>query len=95
MQALKPGGWLVLEELDQAIAGLADPASEPALVAILDKLDAMLRGLAAQQMTEVPITTGMGDVNFGRRLYGVMLRHGLERSRSDCDRPQRISWSHR
>jgi ubiquinone/menaquinone biosynthesis C-methylase UbiE len=79
VQPLKPGGWLLIEEFDQAIAGLADPASDPVLVAILDKLDAILRGVASLQMIAEPITTGMGDVNFGRRLYGIMQRHGLER----------------
>jgi hypothetical protein len=79
VNALKPGGWLLLEEFDQAIAGLADPVSDPALTAALDKLDGISRGLAWQQLTDVPANTGMGDVNFGRRLYGVMQTHGLER----------------
>jgi ubiquinone/menaquinone biosynthesis C-methylase UbiE len=77
--ALTPGGWLLLEEFDQAIAGLADPASDPALVAALDKLDSISRGLAWQQLTDVPTNTGMGDINLGRRLYGVMQKHALER----------------
>jgi hypothetical protein len=79
VKAPKPGGWLLLEGFDQAIAGLADPASDPALVAVLDKLDSISRGLAWQQLTDVPTNTAMGDVNFGRRLYGVVQKHGLER----------------
>jgi ubiquinone/menaquinone biosynthesis C-methylase UbiE len=79
VRALKPGGWILVEDVDQATAGLADPASDPALVAALDKIASNARATAWQQLAGAPTSTAMGDINHGRRLYGAMRRHRLER----------------
>jgi ubiquinone/menaquinone biosynthesis C-methylase UbiE len=65
--ALKPGGWLLLEEPDY-ISAIHDPTMEPAAAALSKKgWDALLRQLQSRGY----------DVGFGRRLYNDLAINGL------------------
>jgi ubiquinone/menaquinone biosynthesis C-methylase UbiE len=69
VQAVKPGGWILVEDFDHITVGLADPSSTPQLVAALDRLGAAHRE-AAQRQTNLPGSARM-DAIYGRRLYGA------------------------
>jgi SAM-dependent methyltransferase len=63
--ALKPGGWLVIEDFD-VLSLLADPQANPAECAL--KTHAALRELLLRRGA---------DLRFGRRLSGRLHAHGL------------------
>jgi|SRR5271168_3730469 len=63
--ALKPGGWLVIEDFD-VLSLLADPQANPAECAL--KTHAALRELLLRRGA---------DLRFGRRLGGRLRAHGL------------------
>lgn len=69
VQALKPGGWLLVEDFDHVTVGLADPSSDPRLVAAFDRAAAGRRE-AAQRQTRLPGGSRV-DAIYGRRLYGA------------------------
>jgi SAM-dependent methyltransferase len=89
VSALKPGGWLVVEEMDFAGAAL-DPACGPDAVALFDvALAGLQRGMAEHGT----------DSYFGRRLLGALRSRGLQaiatEGRSSCSpggSPASIAW---
>ena len=58
--ALRPGGWLVTEEIDNAVAGSVDSAHP-----LAEAFDACYR-----QRIEFALDTGVMDLCFGRALPG-------------------------
>lgn len=66
--ALKPDGWLLVEEPDYITNGLPDPRVDAGAAALLAKLKQ-----AAEILT---VSRGM-DLHYGRRLYGDVLARGL------------------
>jgi SAM-dependent methyltransferase len=65
--ALRPGGWLLLEEPDY-FSKVADPANAPEA----NKLFERVRSAEARWMAEAGI-----DQSYGRRLFGALVRRGL------------------
>jgi len=69
ISALKPGGWVVVEDFDRALENLSETTSDEHAQALLLKLRlAQQRRMAARGV----------DQQFGRNLFGVLQRHGLE-----------------
>jgi hypothetical protein len=65
--ALKPGGWIVLEELDH-VTMLPDPAVGAQNQVIWDKFrEAYSRSMDKRG----------GDLDYGRRLFGLLTEHDL------------------
>ena len=66
--ALRPGGWLVTEEIDNAVAGSVDSAHP-----LAEAFDACYR-----QRIEFALDTGVMDLCFGRALPGYVEALGFE-----------------
>jgi SAM-dependent methyltransferase len=71
--ALKPGGWLVVEEFDH-ITFLADPEADAADQAVWDAWSAAFAALSQQR--------GL-DLIYGRRLFSLLRRQGLHDVRAE------------
>jgi 2-polyprenyl-3-methyl-5-hydroxy-6-metoxy-1,4-benzoquinol methylase len=65
--ALKPGGWILLEEPDY-FSKIVDPANDAEANALFQRV----RAAQAAAISEAGI-----DTSYGRRLYGALLRRGL------------------
>jgi ubiquinone/menaquinone biosynthesis C-methylase UbiE len=76
VQAVKPGGWILVEDYDHLTSGLADPASDPHLAAAVDRLASRSRE-AAQGQGQVAWGPGI-DLIYGRRLHGAFRQQGLQ-----------------
>jgi SAM-dependent methyltransferase len=66
--ALRPGGWLVTEEIDNAVAGSVDSAHP-----LAEAFDACYR-----QRIEFALDTGVMDLCFGKALPGYVEALGFE-----------------
>jgi hypothetical protein len=67
---LGPGGWLVVEELDETLLDLTYPTTNAAAVALFQKMRAAQRRLIAARSGELALT-------WGRSLYQRLRAHGL------------------
>jgi len=67
--ALRPGGWLMIEDVDMSTAGCAHPASP-------------LKQRAADALATLASMAG-GDLNLGRKLLALLERAGLEEVRAE------------
>jgi hypothetical protein len=66
--ALKPGGWLVVEDFDNPLIDRSFPVRDAASAALVQKMVAALNQLAAARGSEL---------GWGRKLYGRFLDAGL------------------
>ncbi len=64
VSALKPGGWLVCEDMDNISVALVSPANPASTGIYLKVEDAVARAMAARGAV----------IDLGRRLYGLLLR---------------------
>ncbi|MBV9288759.1 MAG: class I SAM-dependent methyltransferase [Hyphomicrobiales bacterium] len=76
--ALRPGGWLLLEE---GLAAIPDPSMTPAAMALSTK--------GQQAMLSLAKSRGV-DVEFGRRLYHELSANGLSDLQAEGLAPMRI-----
>jgi ubiquinone/menaquinone biosynthesis C-methylase UbiE len=68
--ALDPGGWLVVEELDETLLDLTYPTTNAAAAALFQKMRTAQRRLIAARSGESALT-------WGRSLYQRLRAHGL------------------
>jgi ubiquinone/menaquinone biosynthesis C-methylase UbiE len=68
--ALDPGGWLVVEELDETLLDLTYPTTNAAAAALFQKMRTAQRRLIAARGGELALT-------WGRSLYQRLRAHGL------------------
>jgi ubiquinone/menaquinone biosynthesis C-methylase UbiE len=68
--ALSPGGWLVVEELDETLFDLTYPTTNAVAAALFEKMRAAQRRLIAARSGEVALA-------WGRSLYQRLRAHGL------------------
>jgi hypothetical protein len=66
--ALKPGGWIVIEDFDNPLIDRSFPAKDAASAALIKKMVAALNQLATARGSEF---------GWGRKLYGRFLNEGL------------------
>jgi SAM-dependent methyltransferase len=78
VRALRPGGWLVLEELD-FVSAVPDPAMDPDAAAIFARV--------LHAHTAVLSDRNGFDATFGRRIHGLLQAAGL----TDVDAAGRVS----
>jgi SAM-dependent methyltransferase len=67
ISALKPGGWLLVEEVD-CVSAVADPRSGTATVELFQR---------GQRAMDAVLGAGGADRYYGRRLYGDVCDNGL------------------
>jgi ubiquinone/menaquinone biosynthesis C-methylase UbiE len=70
MTALKPGGWLVIEDFDVALLDCTYPTTNPTAAALFQKMRAAQDRLMAARSGELALT-------WGRSLYRRLRTHGL------------------
>jgi len=68
--ALDPGGWLVVEELDETLLDLTYPTTNATAAALFQKMRTAQRRLIAARSGELALT-------WGRSLYQRLRAHGL------------------
>jgi ubiquinone/menaquinone biosynthesis C-methylase UbiE len=68
--ALGPGGWLIVEELDETLLDLTYPTTNAAAAALFQKMRMAQRQLIAARSGELALT-------WGRSLYQRLRAHGL------------------
>lgn len=67
VKALKPGGWLLVEEMD-CLTWIPDPTGAPAAVALFRK--------GVRAIEQIMSAAGV-DLHYGRRLFGEVRTHEL------------------
>lgn len=67
VKALKPGGWLLVEEMD-CLTWIPDPTGDPAAVALFRK--------GVRAIEQIMSAAGV-DLHYGRRLFGEVRTHEL------------------
>ena len=74
VRALKPGGWILVEDFDHVTVALVDATIHPDDArAVQIVRDATLSGMAARGV----------DLDLGRHLYGLLRQHGLSQVTAD------------
>jgi ubiquinone/menaquinone biosynthesis C-methylase UbiE len=69
VQALKPGGWLVVEDFDPTFASLTWPADDPSFATLYDKM---------QHAVQTLLLAHGGATDLGRQLPRLLRSFGLE-----------------